>query len=204
MSKASADHGQPETSTAEEVEDTGVDQPLRTLSREGLTDDLELFAETYGLLHHLNVLQKAALLLHTDADNDETPDLTHHEQTALHNETTHKWRQPWLLYFTIFVCSLGAVEQGWAQTGMNGANLYLPATLGIDSRSTRDSFLLGLLNCGIYLANACWGSWLSEPVNTSLGRRGAVFVANVLCLIGNLGSGLSGSWPFLLLFRLVC
>lgn len=202
MSKASAEADEV-AAGVDEVEDAQENQPLRTLSYDGTLDDVEDFALRYGLEDELETLQKAAGLLRRDLDDQTIPGISPTELDALHLETTHKWRQPWTLYFTIFVCSLGAVEQGWAQTGMNGANLYLPAAMGIGSKSTHDAFILGLLNCGLYLANACWGSWLSEPANRRLGRRGAVAVANAFCLVGNLGSGISSSWPVLLLFRLV-
>lgn len=204
MSKASVEASEPEDNIAEEIEDTAPeDQPLRTLSQDGLLDDVEDFALRYGLEDELDVLQRGAALLNRSTDETTIPALTPAEQRALDHEATHKWRQTWTLYFTISVCSLGAIEQGWAQTGMNGANLYLPKAMAIDSNSTHDAFILGLLNCGLYLANACWGSWLSEPVNRRLGRRGAVAVANVFCLVGNFGSGISSAWPVLLLFRLV-
>ncbi len=45
-------------------------------------------------------------------------------------------------------------------------------------------------------------AWLSEPINNRLGRRGAIFVGTLICLISNIGSALSQSWPMLLMFRL--
>ena len=203
MSKASGEADEPDVST-EQVEDSQENQPLRTLSHDdAYLEDVEDFATQHGFEPELEMLQKAAHLLCANADENDIPGVTPAELDALHLESTHKWRQPWTLYFTVFVCSLGAIEQGWAQTGMNGANLYLPKAMKIDSDSPHDSFILGLLNCGLYLANACWGSWISEPVNRRIGRRGAIAVANAFCLVGNLGSGISDSWPILLLFRLV-
>ena len=181
MSKVSGGTDEPDISVAEQVEDSQEDQPLRTLSHDGELEDVEDFALRYGFEDELELLPRAARLLHQDEGPNEMQGLSTAEFDALNLEATHKWRQPWMLYFTIFICSLGAIEQGWAQTGMNGANLYLPKAMGIDSDSTHDAFVLGLLNCGLYLANACWGSWLSEPVNRRIGRRGAVAVANAFC-----------------------
>ncbi|KAK3683242.1 hypothetical protein LTR37_020417 [Vermiconidia calcicola] len=189
-------------SPAEQLEDS-EGQPLRTLSQDASDEVVEDFAASSGLTNELNVLQKAAALLQGGVELEHTPGISPSELRALRRETTHKWQQPSLLYFTIFVCSLGAIEQGWAQTGMNGANLYLPAAIGIGSDSTHDSFVLGLINSGIYLANALLGSWLAEPVNNRIGRKGAIFSATALCLVGNLGSALSWSWPVLLIFRLI-
>ncbi|TKA48244.1 hypothetical protein B0A54_01737 [Friedmanniomyces endolithicus] len=100
--------------------------------------------------------------------------------TAFSRESTHKWRQPKLLYFTIFVGALGAIGQGWAQTGINGANLYLPEAMGIASNSSHDAVVLGLINCGIYVGQAFFGAWLSDPVNSRVGRRGAIFAGTYI------------------------
>lgn len=186
----------------DEIE-TSESQPLRTLSNEGQAEDVEDFAAAHGLEHKLKVLQRASLVLQAGIETERIPGITTSELEALDNETAHKWRQPRMLYFTILVASLGAIEQGWAQTGMNGANLYIPKALGIDSGSSRDSFILGLINCGLYLGQALCGSVISEPVNSRIGRRGAIFVASALCLLGNLGSSISGFWPILVIFRLI-
>lgn len=61
------------------------------------------------------------------------------------------------------VCSLGAIEQGWAQTGMNGANLTFPKAFGIDSRSRRDTFIVGFINSGIYLSTGLMYVWPGTP-----------------------------------------
>ena len=202
MSKASEEAMETKSPTTEEIE-VSENQPLRILSHDTSGEDVKEFANTYSLAHRFCILQKASCLLHDDVDEEQIPGITLTELQALSRETTHKWHQPRTLYFAILVCSLGAIEQGWAQTGMNGANLYIPAALGIDSNTTHDSFLLGLINSGLYLSNALCGSWLSEPVNNRIGRRGAIFFASALCLIGNLGSSIISSWPLILFFRLV-
>ncbi|KIV82060.1 hypothetical protein PV11_04196 [Exophiala sideris] len=166
-------------------------------------NDVDTFAERHGLTPHLNTFQKAAALLANDSDVSDGPGITAPEVQALQEETTRKWRQPRMFYFTVLVCSIGAIEQGWAQTGMNGANLYFPEAFGIGSNSKHDNFVVGLINSGIYLSTGLLGAWLSDPINKRLGRRGAVFVGSVLCLVANLGSALSRTWPQLLIFRFV-
>lgn len=163
-------------------------------------DELKSFATTHGLQHKVSILRTAFQLLQGE-DPEDIPGLTTVDITSLRDEGLHKWRQPKLLYFTILVCSLGAMEQGWAQTAMNGANLTFPVALGIGSDSTHDNLVLGLINSGIYLSVGLWGAWLSEPLNNRLGRRGAIFAGSVLCLIANLGSSLSWNWQVLLFFR---
>ena len=204
MSKVSQDVDENEFAVDSLPEDgPSENQPLRTLSHEHTEDDVEDFVNTYGLSEHFELFQKASKSLRSAADSDASQCLTPRERDAFDRETTHKWHQPRTLYFTIFVCSLGAIEQGWSQTGMNGANLYLPHAFGLEDHSPRSSFILGTINCGLYLAQGLIGAWISEPVNNRLGRRGAIFLATICCLIGNLASGISFSWPVLVLFRLI-
>ncbi len=92
------------------------------------------------------------MILQGDTPLENIPHLTTSEGHALRDETERKWRQPPTLYFTILVCSIGAIEQGWAQTGMNGANLLFPEALGIGSNSKYDNSVVGLINSGIYLS----------------------------------------------------
>ena len=120
----------------------------KTPSDEPSALEVHAFAKAHGLSHRLDVFQKAAALI----QGEDILDLTSAERDALRDETSRKWRQPKMLYFTILVCSIGAIEQGWAQTGMNGANLYFPAAFGIGSDSKHDNFVVGLINSGIYLS----------------------------------------------------
>lgn len=117
-----------------------------------LLDDVTRFATAHNLLHHLPTLQKAALLIQGETPPAHIPNITDHELQTLRNESDKKWRQPSTLYFTILVCSLGAVVQGWAQTGANGANLSFPLAFGIGSDSRRDNLIVGLINSGPYIA----------------------------------------------------
>jgi hypothetical protein len=110
------------------------------------------FVKSNSLEEHEVVFQNAALLASTDASPEELPNITPKEIEYLRSESTRKWHQPRTLYFSICMCSLGAIEQGMAQTSMNGANLYFPKEFGIDSSSLHDTFIVGLINSGIYLS----------------------------------------------------
>lgn len=184
----------------EEVEDGQTSPTVKPNSALPQYNDLSSFVHDNGLQSDISTFRKAAQLL---SGNDEDIDFTAEETAALRAETTHQWRQPKLLYFTILVCSTGAIEQGWAQTGMNGANLTFPAALGVGSTSARDILIVGLINCGIYASGGLWGAWLSEPLNNRLGRRGTIFVGSLICLFANLGSAASWSWQVLMFFRLL-
>ncbi|KAK8018783.1 hypothetical protein PG991_007973 [Apiospora marii] len=182
------------------------------------------FTKQHSLSEFIDTFERACSLLHGNCPVDQVPNITAAELQALELESDRKWKQPNTLYFTILVCSIGAIEQGWAQASMNGANLYFPKEFGIGSSDFKDTLLVGLTNSAIYLstalmygapANPIWpmnslthlhpysGAWLSEPLNHRFGRRGAVFAGALLCLFSNIASALSRSWPQLLLFRVV-
>jgi hypothetical protein len=125
---------------------------LRTPSAHEDYDAVDKFSRANNLVHKKELFEKAATLLRNKGRPEHVPDITAHEIEALQNETRRKWSQPLTLYFTIVICSIGAIEQGTAQTSMNGANLYFPKQFGIGSDSSRDKFLVGLINSGIYLS----------------------------------------------------
>ncbi len=124
---------------------------LHNFAGPAATEDVEDFAKSNRLMHKLEILKKAALIVQGEPTRD-VPEITELEIRALQQETERKWRQPKMLYFTILVCSIGAIEQGWAQTGMNGANLYFPRAFGIGSNSPRDNLIVGFINSGIYMS----------------------------------------------------
>lgn len=197
-----ANHDEGESEPLYQVE-SPESQVMQVLSREGHTSEVAEFARTNNLMHKLDVFERASALLQSDVLIEEIPGITPDEVIALQGETEHKWAQPKMLYFVIAACSIAAIEQGWAQTSMNGANLYIPKVFGIDSGSPRDAFILGLINSGIYISTAILGAWISSPINDQAGRRGAVFVGSLLCLISNIASALSRNWPMLVFFRFV-
>ena len=166
-------------------------------------EDLAAFARTNQLDHKLDIFHRAALLIQGDSSPDQIDGIRDSELAALRNETHHKWQQPKIMYLTITCTALGAMGQGWAQTSMNGANLYFPKAFGIEGDTPQDNLILGLINSGIYLSNGLLGAWLVAPLNKRFGRRGAVFWATVVSLLTNIGGALTQNWQQLLFFRLV-
>ena len=132
-------------------------RPLNALPYQS---DVDVFTSQYGLTQKIDVFRKAAFLLRDDVDEQSMPHLTQEERSALSRESTHKWQQPKTLYFTILICALGAIEQGWCQTAMNGANLYLPDAFRLNpNHGSDESETLGWINAAMYLGNALAGTW---------------------------------------------
>lgn len=65
------------------------------------------------------------------------------------------------------------------------------------------SFVSWSTHAGFCHPDCFRGAWLSDPINNRLGRRGAVFVGSILCLVSNAGSALSRNWVQLLAFRII-
>ncbi|KAL7624888.1 hypothetical protein AAE478_004102 [Parahypoxylon ruwenzoriense] len=183
-----------------------IRNPLKGIPREQLMRDVEAFAYQKGLVEHIPVLRRGALVAQNpndfeDQDGEETLDEA--EKTALRNEILHRWRMPARLFLTIATCSIGAAVQGWDQTGTNGANIFFPAVYGIGGTTVRDRILVGLVNSGPYIGSAFIGCWLSDPINNWFGRRGVIFASAHFCLWPVIGSAFCHTWEQQLACRLL-
>jgi MFS family permease len=167
-----------------------------------MSDEIIAFAELHGLEEKLHVLQKAGHLIEADTNHRDIPAITKAELYALETEHSRKWNQPLTMYLCILATALGAIGQGWAQASINGANLYYPQLFHVGSSSMHDTLVVGFINSGIYLSNGLLGSWLVAPLNSKLGRRGAVFTGALISLLFNVLGSSAPSWRRLLLCRL--
>ncbi|KAI0847238.1 hypothetical protein F5Y00DRAFT_242063 [Daldinia vernicosa] len=183
-----------------------IKNPLKGIPREQLMRDVEAFAHEKGLVEHIPILRRGALVAQNPHDFDDLSGeeaLDEAEKKALHEEVTHRWRMPGRLFLTIATCSIGAAVQGWDQTGSNGANIFFPAFYGIGGDTTRDRLLVGLVNSGPYIGSAFIGCWLSDPINNWIGRRGVIFTSAHFCLWPVIGSAFCHTWEQQLACRLL-
>ncbi|KAH6652925.1 hypothetical protein BKA67DRAFT_659579 [Truncatella angustata] len=183
-----------------------IKNPLKGVSRAQLMRDVEAFAHEKGLVEHIPLLRKGALVAqdpsgYENIDGPEALDET--EKKALYDEVAHRWRMPWRLFLTIATCSIGAAVQGWDQTGSNGANIFFPKEYGIDGEDARSRLILGLVNAGPYIGSALCGCWLSDPINNWFGRRGVIFFSAHFCIWPVIGSAFCHNWEQQLACRLL-
>ena len=97
-----------------------IQNPLAGISTALLLREVEDFANEHGLEEVIPLLRKGALVARDPANYEEISGLeklNDAEVEALRDEVLHKWRQPYALYATIVICSIGAAVQGWDQTG---------------------------------------------------------------------------------------
>ncbi len=137
-----------------------IRNPLDGIPRDELMRNVETFAHSRGLVEHIPLLRKGALIAQSPDDAhliDGDEKLTERELEVLTNEKLHKWDMPPRLFWTIAICSIGAAVQGWDQTGANGATIFFPEYYGIDRRITgkdSDEVLVGLINAAPYIGSA--------------------------------------------------
>ncbi|KAI9371895.1 hypothetical protein BJX61DRAFT_553392 [Aspergillus egyptiacus] len=184
-----------------------IKNPLADLTEAQVLHDVAEFAQQHDMNDILPDLRKGALIARDPESFRAVPGMTPPEIQVIQDETDHKWRQPYSLYFTIILCSIGAAVQGWDQTGSNGANLSMPDSLGIPEKDNpdaeRNQWLVGIINAAPYIASALFGCWLSDPCNQFFGRRGAIFISAIFCLLSPFGQALSQTWPQLFATRLL-
>ncbi|KAL4999955.1 hypothetical protein BDV10DRAFT_193242 [Aspergillus recurvatus] len=75
------------------------ENPLAGVPRNELFDDVDRFCQSHGLMEYKELFRKGALISQNPAVAETLPELTEEEREALQRETTHKWSQPWMLYF---------------------------------------------------------------------------------------------------------
>ncbi|PKS08706.1 hypothetical protein jhhlp_004759 [Lomentospora prolificans] len=134
---------------------------------------------------------------------DDVEGLEEDEKRALVKEGVYKWRQPWMLYYVVAVCSVCAAVQGMDETVVNGAQSIYKDQFGIGGDSYRDTWLLGLTNAAPYLCCAVLGCWLTEPMNHYFGRRGTIFISCAISAFACIWQAFTNSWWTMFISRFV-
>ncbi|KAJ5753953.1 uncharacterized protein N7511_008106 [Penicillium nucicola] len=179
-----------------------IENPLVRVSKEQAIADARAYAESHNMSEHADLFGRAALVARDPKGFDLLTELDEQERTALAYERDHKWHGPYMLWYSIALCAIGAATQGWDQTGANGANLSFPQEFGIAGKG-RDEWIVGIVNSIIFLTAGLVGAFIVDPLNHYLGRRGEIFVT-ALCLTATpIGSAFAKSWQGLFAARFV-
>ncbi|GAA5939644.1 hypothetical protein JCM3775_002076 [Rhodotorula graminis] len=154
-----------------------LENPLHGISLDRLEAMGRAFAREKGLQDYEEEFAKGAQVAQDPLAFESLTMLGEEDRNVLRREVTHKWHQPWQLYFLTICCSMSAAIQGMDESVTNGANLFWPQQFGIDTAARdNDQWILGFINGAPYLACALLGCWISAPLNRLLGRRGTIFV----------------------------
>ncbi|KAK3674887.1 hypothetical protein LTR78_005231 [Recurvomyces mirabilis] len=180
-----------------------VENPLKRVSQPQASADAMAFAEANGMPEHAALFGRAAAVARAPDSFEAIHDLTQEERAALIYERDHKWHGPKMLWYSIGLCAVGAATQGWDQTGSNGANLSFPEAFGIHNGTSRDAWLVGLINSIIFLTAGLIGAFITDPLNHYLGRRGEIFLTGLCLTATPIGSGFAKSWQGLFAARFI-
>ncbi|KAF4625198.1 hypothetical protein G7Y89_g12970 [Cudoniella acicularis] len=178
--------------------------PLAGLTHQELAQKGEDYCRSHQIGDEADIraFRLGAIVAQNPAAYAEVDSLTAEEREVFSKEFTHKWSQPWLLYLIIVLCSTCAAVQGMDETVVNGAQIFYTQQFGIgDKSSSRDSWLVGLVNSAPYLCCATIGCWLTQPLNNKFGRRGTVFLTCVISAIACFWQAFTGSWWHMFIAR---
>ncbi|KAJ9621930.1 hypothetical protein H2203_006811 [Taxawa tesnikishii (nom. ined.)] len=179
-----------------------VENPLKRASPEKAVADARVFAESHGMPEHAALFGRAALVARDPEKFESIGELPEDERTALVYERDHKWHGPWMLWYSISLCAIGAATQGWDQTGSNGANLSFPQEFGLVG-TARAEWIVGVVNAIIFLTAGLIGAFIVDPLNHYFGRRGEIFITACCLTATPIGSGFARSWHGLFAARFV-
>ncbi|KAE8154283.1 hypothetical protein BDV25DRAFT_147868 [Aspergillus avenaceus] len=179
-----------------------VVNPLTRNTKEENVHDARSFAESHNMTEHADLFGRAALVARDPLQFEAVQELSNDERNALAYERDHKWHGPFMLWYSISLCAIGAATQGWDQTGANGANLTFPKEFGLTGEG-RDEWIIGIINSIIFLTAGLIGAFIVDPLNHYLGRRGEIFVTACCLTATPIGSGFAKSWQGLFAARFV-
>jgi hypothetical protein len=78
-----------------------LENPLAVKSREAVIRDARAFAHEFGMGEDEDYFVKGALVARNPNDFEDIAELDEEDKIALREEITHKWKQPFTLYYLV-------------------------------------------------------------------------------------------------------
>lgn len=88
------------------------ENPLSGIPKETLFEEVETFCRDAGLMEHLDDFKRGALVAQNPQNAHFLTELSEEDRNVLEREHTHRWSQPFMLYWLVVMCSLSAAVQG--------------------------------------------------------------------------------------------
>lgn len=86
--------------------------PLEGIPQEKLMANAARFARKHDMEYLIEDFQKGALVAQDPPAFESLSQLNEDDKILLRREITHRWDQPWELYYLVILCSLAAAVQG--------------------------------------------------------------------------------------------
>jgi hypothetical protein len=77
------------------------ENPLADVPREQLMQNVEQFCQKFDLMDHIESFRKGALISQNPAGAQDLTELTDEDKVTILKEHTHKWDQPFMLYWLV-------------------------------------------------------------------------------------------------------
>lgn len=94
-----------------------IHNPLAGIPKAQLQSQVDDFVNQAGLQEYTSAFRKGALVAQEPANFESMQELDEADKAALRREAANRWDLPRRLYLTIAIASVGAMVQGWDQTG---------------------------------------------------------------------------------------
>jgi hypothetical protein len=75
------------------------ENPLANIPKEQLLSDVETFCKQHNLVEYMDEFKKGALVAQSPTEAQSFQELPPEDKVALEREHTHRWSQPWQLYW---------------------------------------------------------------------------------------------------------
>lgn len=111
--------------------------PLAGIPQDQLLRDGAAFARKHNLSHLENEFAKGAIVAQDPLGFENLDILTEEEKAVLRREQTHRWSQPFTLYWLVIMCSICAAVQGMDETVINGAQEFFQVQFGMIKHALR-------------------------------------------------------------------
>jgi hypothetical protein len=89
------------------------ENPLAGIPKETLLQNVEDFCREHDLMEQCDIMKRGALASQSPWNIDEIPELTQEDKEILEHEKTHKWDQPWMLYWLVCKSAVESCCRGW-------------------------------------------------------------------------------------------
>ena len=175
--------------------------PLAGMTQDEVMRDVDAFIAEKGLEEYTDDFRKGAYLARVQNKEDgfeHISQLSEDDRSILRKEVTHRWHQPFTLYFLVTLCAGSAIVQGMDQTVTNGAQQFYFDEFQIGEDQV---YIRGLLNGAPYACSALIGCWLNAPLNRYFGRRGCIFISCFISFAASFWMAAADSWYNLLIAR---
>lgn len=188
---------------------TAFENPLGRFTKEELMTNVDEFCRKFNLTDFRDDFRNGALIAQNPDVANDLPDLSQEDKTILEREHTHRWSQPFTLYWLCVMCSLAAAVQGMDETVNNGAqelylkHFHIKGNPPLKFPESQASLITGLIVGAPYLCCAIIGCWVTEPINRLIGRRGTIFVSCFIAAVASIWEGVANTWVNLFIARFV-